>query len=72
MTVKLLIEHLLGFLSLKGDCTSSSESIIIKMSHCWKSHIAAQICFEWELRKVSFNYTFLSREGPGIYLLLVG
>ena len=72
MTVKLLIEHLLEFLSLKEGCTGSSESIIVKMLHYWKSHIAAQICFGWELRKISFNYTFLSREGPGIYLLLVG
>ena len=43
MSVKLLTAHHLDFLSLKGDCTSSSESILVKMSHCWKSHVAAQI-----------------------------
>ena len=37
MTVKLLIEHNLEFLSLKGGCTGSSESIHVKMLHCWKS-----------------------------------
>ena len=39
MTVKLLAKHYLEFLSLKGDCTSSSESIHVKMPHCWKSHV---------------------------------
>ena len=43
MTVKLLTEHLLEFLSLKGGCTGSSESTLVKMPHCWKSHVAAQI-----------------------------
>ena len=38
MTVKLLNEHHLKFLSLKGGCTGSSESTHIKMPHCWKSH----------------------------------
>ena len=39
--VKLLTEHHLKFLSLKGDCTGSSESTLVKMSNCWKSHAAA-------------------------------
>ena len=29
------------FLSLKGGCTGSSESALVKMPHCWKSHTAA-------------------------------
>ena len=37
MSVKLLTEHLLEFLSLKGGCTCSSESTLVKMPHCWKS-----------------------------------
>ena len=37
MTVKLLAEHHLEFLSLKGGSTGSSESIHVKMPHCWKS-----------------------------------
>ena len=37
MSVKLLTEHLLEFLSLKGDCTGSSESTLVKMLHFWKS-----------------------------------
>ena len=43
MTVKLLTEHHLEFLSLKGGCTGSSESTLVKMSNCWKSHVMAQI-----------------------------
>ena len=38
MIVKLLTEHHLEFLSLKGGCRGSSESTHVKMSHCWKSH----------------------------------
>ena len=34
----LLTEHNLAFLSLKGGCTGSSESTLVKMTHCWKSH----------------------------------
>ena len=43
MTLKLLTEHRLEILSLKGGCTGSSESTLVKMPHCWKSHDAAQI-----------------------------
>ena len=45
MTVKLLTEHHLEFLSLKGGCTGSSESTLIKMPYCWKSHVAAQLWY---------------------------
>ena len=36
MSVKLLTEHHLEFLSLKGGCTSSSESTLVEMPHCCK------------------------------------
>ena len=39
MIVKLLTEHHLEFLSLKGGCRGSSESTLVEMSHCWKSHV---------------------------------
>ena len=38
-SVKLLTEHHLEFLSLKGGCAGSSESTLVKMPHCFKSHI---------------------------------
>ena len=37
MTVKLLTERHLEFLSLKGGCTCLSESIHVKMPHCRSS-----------------------------------
>ena len=39
MSVKLLTEHHLEFLTLNG----SSESTLVKRPHCWKSHVAAYI-----------------------------
>ena len=38
MIVKLLTEHHLEFLSLKGGCRGSSESTHVKKPHCLKSH----------------------------------
>ena len=35
LTVKLLTEHHLKFLSLKGGCIDWSESIHVKMPHCF-------------------------------------
>ena len=43
MTVKLLPKQHLEFLSLKGGCTGLSESTLVKMPHCWKSHVTAHI-----------------------------
>ena len=43
MSVKLLIEHLSEFPSLKGGCTGSSESTLVKMQHCLKYHVTAQL-----------------------------
>ena len=42
MIVKLLTEHHLEFVSFKGGCRGSSESTLVKMSNCWKSHAGAQ------------------------------
>ena len=43
MIVKLLTEHHLEFLSLEGGCRGSSESTLVKMSNCWKSHAGAHM-----------------------------
>ena len=51
MTIELLTEHSLEFLSLKGGCAGSSESTLVKMPHCWKSHVAAQIYHHTSLLK---------------------
>ena len=36
MTLRLLAKHHLEFLSLKGGCTDSSETTLVKMPHRWK------------------------------------
>ena len=43
VTVKLLAEHHLEFLSLKGGCICSFESTLVNMPHCWKSHAVTRI-----------------------------
>ena len=42
MSIKLLTEHHLEFLSLKG-CKGSPDSTQVKIPHCWKSHAVAEI-----------------------------
>ena len=46
MSVKLLTEHQFEFLSLIGGCIGLSESTLVNMSHCWKSHVVAQIVLD--------------------------
>ena len=48
MSVKLLTEHHLEFLSLKGGCTGSSESTLAQMPHCWKSHAVAHLVLTFD------------------------
>ena len=61
MTVKLLTKHHLEFLSLKGNCTGLSESTLVKIPYCWKSHVAAQII---ELRhEISNNVVCATSKG---------
>ena len=43
MNIKLLTEHRLELLSLKAGCAGSYESTLVKMPHCWKSHVVAHL-----------------------------
>ena len=43
MIVKLLTEQHLEFLSLQGGCRGSSESTLVKIPNCWKSHEFAHL-----------------------------
>ena len=43
MSVKLLTEHHLEFLSLKGGYTGSPESTLVKIPDCRKSHVMAHM-----------------------------
>ena len=38
-----MAENHFEFLSLKGGCTGWSESTLVKIPHCWKSHFAAHL-----------------------------
>ena len=58
MSVKLLIEHYLEFLSLKGGCTGSFESTCVKTPHCWKSHVTAQLSYSVDPKSVSHAVNF--------------
>ena len=56
MNIKLLTEHHLEFLSLKGGCTGSSESTLVKMPHSWKSHVTAHMLMKCKANK---TYRFI-------------
>ena len=56
MSVKLLTEQHSEFLSLEGVCTVSSECTHVKMPHCLKSHVAAQIINE-EIKETTNKLT---------------
>ena len=51
MIVKLMTDLHLEFLSFKGGYTGSSESTLVKMPHCWKSHDSAQSLFVSKIGK---------------------
>ena len=43
MIFKLLTKQHMEFLSLRGGCTGSSESTLVKIPCCWKSYVVAHI-----------------------------
>ena len=57
MNVKLPTEHHLEFLSIKGGCTGLSESTLVKMPHCWKSHVLAQMYLPWDNYQENLYYS---------------
>ena len=61
MSIKLLTVHHLEFLSLKGGCTGSSESRLVKIPHCWKSHVAAHIYCSAKSSSILFDSNGVKR-----------
>ena len=57
MTVKLLTAHDLKFQNLKGDCTGSPQSTLVKMPHCWKPHMS-QLNLLKKTKQICFNMLF--------------
>ena len=45
MSVKPLNGNHLEFLRLKGGCAGSSESVLVKIPHCWMSSVTAHFLF---------------------------
>ena len=71
MIVKLLTEHLLEFLSLKGGCTGSSESTLVKIPHCWKSHATAHMCIGLSVPGCVIRVLHISLNEPTRDILLL-
>ena len=70
MSVKLLTEHHLEFLSLKGGCTGSSESTLVKMPHRWKAHVGAHVLNSWTMGSMSHLLSIRFCH-TGIYVLVL-
>ena len=58
MSVKLLTERHLELPSLKGGCTGSSESTLVKIPHCWKSHVTAHFIIIMLTVYICTNFKF--------------
>ena len=71
VTVKLLTEQHLEFLSLTGGYTGSSESIHVKMPHCLKSHAAAQLLFCITFSSSSCRSRYFVKDGQKRDLLKI-
>ena len=63
MTVKLLTEQYLEFLSIIEGCTGSYESTLVKMPHCWKSRVTAQLLFQNMFSEAVNDYPVLMIDG---------
>ena len=48
--------------SLKGGCTGSTESTLVKMQHCWRSHVTAQIIYPHSITDIDSNDTYSKDE----------
>ena len=71
MTVKLLTEQLSEFLSLIGGCIGASESIHVKIPHCWKSHVSAHLCKYYQRCKEFCCFKECQYEEFSLYLFSV-
>ena len=55
VSAKLLPEHHLEFLGLIGGCTGSSESTLVKILHCWKSHVVDHIYIQYTFHEYPYT-----------------
>ena len=71
MSVKLPTEHHLEFKSLKGCCTGSYESILVKMPHRWKPHVTAHLYYSNILGEGSAGKIYLCPWWPWLLSILL-
>ena len=71
LSVKLLTEHHLEFLRLKGGCTGLSVSTLVKIPHCWKSHVTAQIIMRYKGTALYFLPSRWSICGKGAFIIQI-
>ena len=65
MSLRLLTEHHSAPLSLKGGCTGSSESTLVRMPHCWKTYVTAHItCIQLTVQLTNKYKEMGSRRKP--------
>ena len=57
------LNNILEFLSLKGY-TGSSESIHVKIPHCWISHVAAHIIFTALVVNIQIDFKLIKQFKP--------
>ena len=66
MTIKLQTEQHLEVLGLRGGCIGSSESTIVKVSHCyWISHVIAHVHNVTGIIPECYKNTLLSPDEVG-------
>ena len=70
MTVKLLTEYHLEFLSLTRGCIVSPESTLVQMPHCLRSHVAA--CIILTICGILFMHCFFLLAWLGTMLSKLG
>ena len=68
MSLKLLTKHDLEFLSLKGGCTGSPQSTLVKMTHCWKSHAVAQFAIMHIYLEACISNDTIKDKQPALFL----
>ena len=69
MSVTLLTEHNLEFLSLKGCCKGLSESTLVKVPHCWKAHVTTHFASSVQQIIVLFCAIFENDMNKAIFLI---
>ena len=74
MRIKLLTDSHLEVLSLKGGSTGWSESTLVKMPHCWKSKVTAQLFCPSNSKYITnaISLTVLDQSFFKLYSRLIG